>query len=96
MTYYADSIWQSKLSRLQDPNLEKMKPLVELMGELRERSQEKGEPRSLRDQPPGCPGILRARRLPFYGSTTMKHAVGATSLVQIPCQPMPISAYGFA
>ena len=39
----ADSIWKSKLSRLQDPNLEKMKPLlVELMGELRER----GEPRS--------------------------------------------------
>jgi hypothetical protein len=33
----ADSIWESKLSRLQDPNLEKMKPLVGLMGELRER-----------------------------------------------------------
>jgi hypothetical protein len=33
----ADSIWESKLSRLQDPNLEKVKPLlVELMGELRE------------------------------------------------------------
>jgi hypothetical protein len=42
----ADSIWKSKLSRLQDPNLEKMKPLVELMGELRERRQERGEPRS--------------------------------------------------
>ena len=28
----AASIWKSKLSRLQDPNLEKMKPLVELMG----------------------------------------------------------------
>jgi hypothetical protein len=42
----ADSIWESKLSRLQDPNLEKMKPLVELMGELRERRQERGEPRS--------------------------------------------------
>ena len=38
----ADSIWESKLIRLQDANLEKMKPLVELMGELRER----GEPRS--------------------------------------------------
>jgi hypothetical protein len=38
----ADSIWESKLSRLQDPNLEKVKPLVGLMGELRER----GEPRS--------------------------------------------------
>jgi hypothetical protein len=42
----ADSIWESKLSRLQDPNLEKMEPLVELMGELRERRQERGEPRS--------------------------------------------------
>ena len=34
------SIGESKLSRLQDPNLEKMKPLVELMGELREGRQE--------------------------------------------------------
>jgi len=42
----ADSIWESKLIRLQDANLEKMKPLVELMGELRERRQERGEPRS--------------------------------------------------
>jgi hypothetical protein len=42
----ADAIWKSKLSRLQDPNLEKMKPLVELMGELRERRQERGESRS--------------------------------------------------
>ncbi len=41
----ADSIWESKLSRLQDPNLEKMKPLVELMRELRERRQERGQPR---------------------------------------------------
>ncbi len=47
----ADSIWESKLSRLQDPNLEKMKPLVELMGELWERRQERGEPRSA---PPGA------------------------------------------
>jgi hypothetical protein len=47
----ADSIWESKLSRLQDPNLEKMKPLVELMGELRERRQDRGEPRS---HPPGA------------------------------------------
>jgi hypothetical protein len=32
----ADAIWESKLSRLQDPKVEKMKPLlVELMGELR-------------------------------------------------------------
>jgi len=44
----ADSIWESKLSRLQDPNLQKMKPLVELMGELRERKQDRGEPRSPR------------------------------------------------
>ena len=42
----ADSTWKSKLSRRQDPNLKKMKPLVELMGELRERRQERGEPRS--------------------------------------------------
>jgi hypothetical protein len=42
----ADSIWESKLSRLQDPNLEKMEPLVELVGELRERRQERGEPRT--------------------------------------------------
>jgi hypothetical protein len=42
----ADSIWESKMSRLQDPNLQKMKPLVGLMGELRERRRERGEPRS--------------------------------------------------
>ncbi len=47
----AGSIWESKLSRLQDPNLEKMKPLVELMGELRERRQERGE---LRSHAPGA------------------------------------------
>jgi hypothetical protein len=34
----ADSIRESKRSRLQDPNLEKIKPLAELMGELREIS----------------------------------------------------------
>jgi hypothetical protein len=38
----AYAIWESKLRRFQDPNLEKMEPLVGLMGELRER----GEPRS--------------------------------------------------
>jgi hypothetical protein len=42
----AGSIWESKLSRLQDPKVEKMKPLVELMGELRERRQERDQPRS--------------------------------------------------
>ena len=40
----ADS--KSRLSRLQEPNLQKMKPLVGLMGEPRERTQERGEPRS--------------------------------------------------
>jgi hypothetical protein len=40
----ADSIWESKLSRLQDPNLEKMKPLVRLMGELRERREPWSKP----------------------------------------------------
>jgi hypothetical protein len=40
----ADSIWKGKMRRLQEPNLEKMKPLVELMGEWRERRQERGEP----------------------------------------------------
>jgi hypothetical protein len=51
----ADSIRESKLSRLQDPNPEKMKPLVGLMGELRERRQERGEPR------PGPQALRRAR-----------------------------------
>jgi hypothetical protein len=40
------SIWESKLSRRQEPNREMMKPLVELMAELRESGQERGEPRS--------------------------------------------------
>ena len=42
----ADAIWEGKLSRLQDPNLQKMNLLVELMGESRERRQERGDPRS--------------------------------------------------
>ena len=42
----ADVIWEANLSRLQDPKVEKMRPLVELMGELRERRQERGQPRS--------------------------------------------------
>src|SRR5215213_2437506 len=33
----------------------------------------------VRDQLTGCPGILRARRLPSYGSTTMKRAVDQDS-----------------
>ena len=32
----ADSIWESKPSRLQDPSPGRMKPLVELIGDLRE------------------------------------------------------------
>jgi hypothetical protein len=40
----ADSIWESKLSRIQDPNLEKMKFLVGHMGELRKRRQERDQP----------------------------------------------------
>ena len=57
----ADSIRESKLSRLQDPNPEKMKPLVGLMGELRERRQERGEPR------PGPPGAQEgAGRRPWW------------------------------
>jgi hypothetical protein len=62
----ADSIWESKLNRLQDPNQEKMKPLVELMGELRERRQERGEPRS--HAPGAYESIRRPRwRLMFGG-----------------------------
>jgi hypothetical protein len=56
----ADSIWESKLSRLQDPNLEKIKPLVELMGELRERRQERGEPRS------AAPGAQEGAQRPWW------------------------------
>ena len=49
----AGSIWKSKLSKPQEDNVEeKMKALlVELLGELRERRQERGEPRS---HPPGA------------------------------------------
>ena len=42
----ADVMWESKLGRLREPNLEKMKPLVELMGKSRERRQERDQPRS--------------------------------------------------
>jgi hypothetical protein len=56
----ADSIWESKLSRLQDPNLGKMKPLVELMGELRERRQERAEPRS------HAPGAQECAQRPWW------------------------------
>ena len=56
----ADSIWESKLSRLQDPNPEKMKPIVELMGELRERRLERGEPRS------HAPGAQEVAQRPWW------------------------------
>jgi hypothetical protein len=57
----ADSIWESKLSRLQDPNLEKMRPLlVELMGELRERRQERGQPHS------DAPGAQEGAQRPWW------------------------------
>jgi hypothetical protein len=57
----AASIWESKLSRIQDPNLEKMKPLlVELLGELRERRQERGEPRS------HAPGAQEVAQRPWW------------------------------
>jgi hypothetical protein len=56
----ADSIWESKLSRLQDPNLEKMELLVELMGELRERRQDRGEPRS------HAPGAQEGAQRPWW------------------------------
>jgi hypothetical protein len=56
----AGSIWKSKLSRLQDPNLEKMKPLVELMGKLRKRRQERGEPRS------HAPGAQEGTQRPWW------------------------------
>ena len=50
----AGSIRESKLIRLRDPNLEKMEPIVQLLGVLREKSQERGEPRS------HAPGARRA------------------------------------
>jgi hypothetical protein len=56
----ADSIWESKLSRLQDPKREKMKPLVELMGQLRGRRQERGEPRS------HAPGAQEGAHRPWW------------------------------
>ena len=56
----ADSIWEGKMSRLQDPNLEKMKPLVELKGELRERRQERGERRS------HAPGAQEGTQRPWW------------------------------
>jgi hypothetical protein len=62
----ADSIWESKLNRLQDPKVEKMKPLVGLMGELRERRQERGEPRS--HAPGAQDGAQRPRWRRVFGS----------------------------
>jgi hypothetical protein len=56
----ADAIWKVKLSRLQDPNPEKMNPLVGLMGELRERRRERGQPRS------GPPGTQEGAQRPWW------------------------------
>ena len=77
----ADLIWESKLSRLQDPNLEKMNPLVELMGELRKRRQERGEPRSPR--PAGGraaamveAGVRRSKLVRFPRGTFIEGADG--------------------
>jgi hypothetical protein len=56
----ADSIRKGKMRRLQDPNLEKMEPLVELMGELRERRQERGESRS------HAPGAQEGAHRPWW------------------------------
>jgi hypothetical protein len=56
----ADSIWESKPSRLRDPNPEKMEPLGELIGELRGRWQERGEPRS------HAPGAQEGARRPWW------------------------------
>jgi hypothetical protein len=56
----ADSFWKSKLSRLQDPNQEKMEPLAGLMGELREKRQERGEPRS------HAPGTQEGAQRPWW------------------------------
>jgi hypothetical protein len=56
----AGSIWEGKPSRLRDPNPVNMKPLVELMGELRERRQERGEPR------PATPGAQEDVRRPWW------------------------------
>ena len=57
----ADTIRECKLSRHQDPNLEKMKPLlVGLMGGLRERRQEWAEPRSR------APGAQEGAQRPWW------------------------------
>jgi hypothetical protein len=56
----AGSIGKSKLSRVQDPNLEKMKPLVGLMGELRERRQERAKPHS------DAPGAQEGAQRPWW------------------------------
>jgi hypothetical protein len=57
----AESICRGKLRRLPDPNLEEMKPLlVELMGELGERRQERGKPRS------GLPGQQEGVQRPWW------------------------------
>lgn len=56
----ADAIWESRLSGLRDHDPEKMKPLMEHMGELRERRQERGEPRS------HAPGAQEGAQRPWW------------------------------
>ena len=73
----AGSIWESKLSRLQDPTLEKMKPLVELMGELRERRQERGEP------PPMLQALRRAHSVPGGAGCSVDEAALIIDLISL-------------
>jgi hypothetical protein len=56
----AGSIWKGKLRGLRDPKVEKMEPLVEGVGELRERRQVRGEPRS------HGPGAQEGARRPWW------------------------------
>jgi hypothetical protein len=56
----ADAMWESKLGRLREPNLGKMKPLMELMGELRKRRHERAEHR------PDAPGAQEGAQRPWW------------------------------
>jgi hypothetical protein len=56
----ADAIRESKPSRLRDPKVEKMEPLVGLEGELGERRQVRGEPRS------DAPGAQEGTQRPWW------------------------------
>jgi hypothetical protein len=56
----ADSIWEGKPRRLRDPTLEKMEPLVGLVGGLRERRQERDQHRF------DAPGAQEGARRPWW------------------------------